>query len=159
MKTASNRPKVSVKMLVTIVLGVLVIGLGLVVFALLYTGSKKPIESIADQFSVDSSWQPIASRTEPPRLICLGDNPCPSVHRAWNTNGVVSLADFEQSLAESGWSDFTVEGDCMPKENVQVAVTLCSAVGARDGFEVKAYSTGTAHEENNTRLVLSIRPE
>ena len=158
MKTASNRPKVSVKMLVTIVLGVLVIGLGLVVFALLYTGSKKPIESIADQFSVDSSWQPIAFRTEPPRLICLGDNPCPSVHRAWNTNGVVSLADFEQSLAESGWSDFVIEGDCVPKENVRGGATVCAAAGVRDEFDVRVSVDGSLYDTQDNKVILSIRP-
>lgn len=159
MKTASNRPKVSVKMLVTIVLGILVIGLGLVVFALLYTGSKKPIESIANQLRIGSDWQVVTSVTVPPRIICLGDNPCPSVHRAWTTTSAVTRADFEQLLSVSGWQDFAIDDDCVPQKNVLDQMTVCRATGARNGFNIEVVVGANYHNQRDNKVSLFIRQQ
>jgi hypothetical protein len=138
--------------------GILVAGIAFLVFLFLYTGSVKPIESIADQLQPGNDWQVISTQTEPPRIICLGDNPCPSVHRTWKTSAILSRPEFEQLLTASGWQDFAIEGDCAPKTNSFSAATVCSASGTRDQFNVEIHVIGSNNDTDDGKISLFIRP-
>lgn len=149
--------KITIKQLMLITLGVVIILLGAMVFIFLQKGSSSEIESIADQLQTDQDWQLVTSLTEPPRIICLGDNPCPSVHRAWRTNAVLSRSEFEKLLAASGWSDFVIEDDCTPQKNVLDRMTTCRAVGMHDNYRVEVAIGGNYYDSRDNRVSLFIR--
>lgn len=157
MKPASKRPNPTIKALAIAVLSVLVLGLGFFVFALLYTGDKKPIESVADQLNSGPDWRLATSSTVPPRIVCLGDNPCPSVHRAWTTGDIVTRTEFEQLLSVSGWNDFAIEGDCVPQRNVLDQMTVCRATGVRNGFDIEVVIGGNYYDQRDNKVSLFIR--
>lgn len=142
-----------------ITLGVVIILLGAMVFIFLQKGSSGEIESIADQLQTDKDWQLVTSLTEPPRIICLGDNPCPSVHRAWRTNAVLSRSEFEKLLAASGWSDFVIEDDCIPDSNRLDGGTVCSALGVRNAYDIEIHVDGSLYNTIDNKLSLFIRPK
>lgn len=156
-KNQLKRQKITIKQLMLVTLGMVIVLLGATAFIFLYKGSSSDIESIADQLRTNKDWQLVTSSTEPPRIICLGDNPCPSVHRAWRTNAVLSRSDFEKLLTASDWGDFVIEDDCTPQKNVLDRMTVCRAVGMHDNYRVEVVIGGNYYDSRDNRVSLFIR--
>lgn len=148
-----------IKTAIFVALGLIALSIVAFAFILFYKGSAQHIESIANQLEVGRDWQAVSSQTEPPRIACLGDNPCPSVHRAWKTGSSLSRAELSELLQASGWGDFSIDNDCLPKKNVQGFTTVCGASGSRDGFSVKVFIDGSVNTSDAGMVTLSIRPE
>ena len=157
MNMQSKRQKITIKQLMFIVLGIVIVSLGVMAFILLYKGSTSDIESVADQFQANKDWRLVTSLTEPPRIVCLGGNPCPSVHQTWRSDEMLSRPELEQLLTASGWKDFAVEDDCIPQKNVLDKMTVCRAIGTRDEYSIELNIRGNYYDSYDNSISLFIR--
>jgi hypothetical protein len=91
----------------------LFVGLPIVVGGLIYwfawAGTTKPIEAVADQFKVPSSWKLTQSEAKAPGL-CLAET-CPRLQRVWTVSEFVSKDSLTKVLSDSGWRG-TSDVDC-----------------------------------------------
>ena len=115
--------------------GVIGGGIAVFLFLLFYEGSTEPIIAIADKFHPDSSWELVSERVEPPRIACLNDVACPSLHRMWRTEHALSYDELKRFVQQSGL-DMTIEGDCLPKLNLSGVNSMCSANGESNKMSV-----------------------
>lgn len=90
---------------------------------------------VADSFAVPAEWPLLRENVEPPRFLCLGGNPCPSVNRQWAAPRDLSTEDITALVTGSGWS-LALEGSCEPRANGAATFRSCSAAGRLDGFAV-----------------------
>ncbi len=135
-----------------IVLGLIIViaaVLGIGIWTLFWTGSTKDVEAVADKFHPPSAWTLVDEQVEPPRMVCLGDVPCPQVTRTWKGDSEISYGDLKKMLADAGW-DFAIQGDCTLSDNASGNVSLCHASGNVDGFGVYVdYYTQIAHKDRS----------
>ena len=83
------------------------------IFAVVYKGDTKPILSVADQFKPGDSWKLTEERVEPPRIMCAGDIPCPSIVRWWIRDKLLSIEEFRSIMDSTGWQ-YSIKGNCEP---------------------------------------------
>ena len=67
----------------------------LALFAVLWQGSTKDIESVANSFTPPDGWVQTDYKVVPPKFICLMGN-CPEVVKSWSYDGVVTSIDMRQ---------------------------------------------------------------
>lgn len=118
---------------------------------------------VADRFDAPAHWELVTNRDEGASLICLGGNPCPSVHRAWvATASSVTSGLVARLGADAGWA-WVVEGDCALTDgdvrSVVGGVTTCEARGVDDdGFSVRFVVDSDAADVEHVRAHLYVRP-
>ncbi len=129
-----------------LIAGVLVvIGLPVVATAPLPSGS---LRDVADRFAPSGLASPVTDTYEPRRLLCLGDNPCPSVARSWVLDELVSTSEVQSWLSAAD-IEAEVDGEC--------GSGSCSARGTADGWRVTLY-VSTPHPDEASRMSLHLRP-
>lgn len=101
-------------------------------------GSSVGITATADQFQPQAGWELANERVEPPRLICLGDVPCPSLQRRWQTSTPVTPAD--PASAARHW-DLTLPDRCDPDPDTYGPQTICEATGTTGDYTVRVWVT------------------
>ncbi len=74
-------------------------------------GSSEEVLAIGDKLAVGSDWTLEAQTVEPDRVLCLGDNPCPSLNRRYRLPTPLTRAEFTDLVARSGWQ-WPVSGGC-----------------------------------------------
>lgn len=142
------------------VIGIIAIIVAVLLAAFLYwttwTGSSKEIETVANQFKPDPSWQQVTNQVIPPKTTCL-DEECPSVHRRWKTNANLTKEEFRRVLEDSGWN-FNIEDDCQPSSNVSSSggQSLCSVSGMKNGYSVRVVVEGDYENIANGHIVLFV---
>ena len=78
--------------------------IGFSAFAIFYTGSTKSIKETADTFRPDDTWTLISEDIEPPRLLCLNGQACPSIHKTWKRSPVASSeTEVTRYLRRTNW--------------------------------------------------------
>lgn len=122
-------------------------------FIFTYQGSPKEIVAVADQFQPPTNWELTDERIVPPAFMCLEAN-CPSVHRSWKTDGILTKEQFHAVLNNSGW-DFTIVGECTLNPNVSGSIPLCSAEGVDGQYRVSTTAWGS-DRPGDSRFILSI---
>lgn len=132
-----------------------VLGAGFI-FVLFMPGSTDKIVSVADKFKPDASWEKVADQVEPPRIVCLGDISCPSVHWSWKTQHSISSIELTALLKSAGWDSFKVTGDCVPNKGALSGMTVCEARGSVNGFNVLLSARGTLYEADDNIVSLFI---
>ena len=111
---------------------------------------------VADQFQTPPTWTQLAETVEPPRLVCLGDNPCPSVDRRWNAPRDLGAADMRQLITETGWSlPFT--DSCEPRQNGAETYRSCSADGTVGDYTVNLTYYSPEQSSDPATVSLSVR--
>src|SRR5687767_12298341 len=106
----SSRRRLTVRLLL-LVIGVSVAG-GAV--ALFVGARENKALAVADQLQVPASWVRVSESVEPPRVVCLGDNPCPSVSRQWQVSRDLSVAEMRSLAERAGW-EVSFDGSCGPR--------------------------------------------
>lgn len=137
---------------VLVFLGLIV---GVFLFMFFYQGSTTDIKKVADQFASKPEWVKESETITPPKITCLGDNPCPSLYKTWRTGKNLSKQELQTVIQNSKWN-FSVEGDCQPDPNVFGSpVTICSAGGSVDSFDISLRVMGLADKDQG-QVVLSV---
>lgn len=144
------------KITLTIVAILIIIASGFWLW-LTHEGSTTEIEAVANQFQAPSSWVETDYRIEPPRSVCLGDNPCPSAAKYWSVSHAVSKQELQDALRESGWN-FNTKGECDAAEAAAgTGVTICEAEGISGGYSVLLSAFGARNHPDSTNVTLNIR--
>jgi hypothetical protein len=126
-------------------IGGVVVLLGTIAWAVV-PGSTRPIVATAQELSVPSSWRLVREHVTPPRVLCWGGDPCPSLYRTWSVGALVEHGELEDLIAATGWEvsmDPTYPG-CAVNPGIVGEQTVCRASG----------STGAGH-----RVVLTQRAD
>ncbi|HET8884133.1 MAG TPA: hypothetical protein VFM68_01540 [Candidatus Saccharimonadales bacterium] len=126
----------------------------IVAFIFLYQGSPKEIVAVADQFQSDNSWQLTDERVVSPAIICFEAN-CPSVHRNWQTDGMLTKEELQTVLNNSGWN-FEVEGDCVPEERISGGEGVCGASGTIQQYTVDMHVISYYEDRSRSSVVLLV---
>lgn len=123
------------------------------VAALVIPGSSAPVRSTAAQFTPASSWQQTGDLVEPPRLVCLGSMPCPSLVRTWDAPAPVSVGDLVS--AASAWR-VTAPAGCDVDPGKFGRQTVCELTGTADGFDVSVRVTAQAPDASSWVVTLTL---
>lgn len=130
---------------VAIVVVALVIASPFVLTAPLPSGS---IRDVADRFEPQGAGKVGSDSFEPRRLVCLGDNPCPSVARAWTSDTPITTEQLQQWLDGAGYQA-TVDGDC--------AMESCRALGTSDGWQIDVLVFTPYAANGQVRVTLNVK--
>jgi hypothetical protein len=103
------------------------------------------IGEIRDRFEPQGYATVSDATAEPRRLVCLGDNACPSVSRHWVFDAPFTTAELQQWIDDAGYA-LAVDGDC--------SSGYCEVFGNSGGWTVHIlFGRGTA---SNEQLQLSL---
>lgn len=126
-------------------LGVAVLLAG--VIALVTPWPSGTLREVADRFSPIGATSDGSGTYEPRRLLCLGDNACPSVHRSWTAPSPVTNQQLQTSIEAAGYNA-SVEGDC--------GTGSCSARGTSQGWRVEIFAFRNPSDPT-TQISLSVQ--
>ena len=139
-----------------IVLGIPVTFIVIIIFIFMYQGSTKDITKVANQFEPGAGWTLESERVVPPRIVCLSDASCPSIHKIWSTKRDVSKDEFAHMLAQSKWS-FPIIETCIPPVNVSgTKGSVCHAEGRIKNYETTIWLSKSTSSPDETDVVLTI---
>lgn len=124
-------------------------------FAATLEGDTTPIKNVANQLRVDSKWKLVSERVDGPRMVCLGDAPCPSLHRVWDAGALIKPEEFKKLVKDSGWN-LLVKDQCNKETSIDKAVLYCTAQGTVDGYSVSLWVSKSQKTSNAHGIVLSI---
>ncbi len=108
-----------------VVLGVAVLVAGAIL--LLAPWPSGTLREVGDRFTPVGGSSDGPGTYEPRRLLCLGDNACPSVHRSWTVPSPLTNEQLQRSIDAAGY-DATIRGDC--------STGNCVARGTAQGWNV-----------------------
>ncbi len=112
--------------------------LAIFVYWITWTGSTDHIESVADQFKADSSWELVGSYADPPRTVCLQGG-CPSLDRFWTTPEPITQEELARILELSGWEGVLPKQECLDDAKNNPAKYVCPVYGDVDKYSVSIY--------------------
>ncbi|GAB2733501.1 hypothetical protein [Nocardioides pakistanensis] len=116
--------------------------------AVLTAGSPARIIAIADEFTPDPRWARQTGRVTPPRLVCLGASPCPSLFRSWTADASVTEQGLSDLIAHTAWSLGITCTDTGTYD-------ICAGTGVVDRFVVTVKTSG--QDGRQTVLTLDVR--
>jgi hypothetical protein len=149
----SSRPLVALGLASVVVLGALA-------WLLLRAGSTEEITGAADRFSPAPEWTLAEEIIEPPRLLCIGGAaPCPSVHRRYESDALLSAAQLERLGADAGAEDWMLSGTCELDATTTGTYTVCTGEGTIGTYVVtvsQAVHADDAAGRGAGRLVVSV---
>src|SRR3954451_6506023 len=105
------------------------------------------IRAVADHFSPHRSTM-TAESFERRRVVCLGDDACPSVSRVWQVSGTVTTGEVQGWADDAGY-DAEVSGDC--------ATGACTLTGTADGWKVDVVVLALHPDDPQVQVALSVR--
>lgn len=120
-------------------------------------GSSEEVLAIGDQLAVGSDWTLEAQTVEPDRVLCLGDNPCPSLNRRYRLPTPLTRAEFTDRVARSGWQ-WPVSGDCRPDPSRLGFFAVCSVEGREGAFNVSLRQQATPNVDDGAVAQMLVRP-
>jgi|GEM_PF-4612913 len=123
----------------------LVIAAPVILMAPLPSGS---LRDVADRFAPEGYETVSDVSVEPRRILCLGDNACPSIHVLWTFASPVTTQELQAWLDDAGY-EAVVEGDC--------ASGRCSASGTVDGWRLAVFASTAWSSSNAMQLSLSLK--
>lgn len=142
--------------LVVVVVAAVVVAAGLAARVLL-GGTDDEVVAVGDQLAVGADWALEAEAVVPDRVLCLGDNPCPSLNRRYQLPAPLTQAEFADLVTRSGW-DWPVSGDCRPDPSRLGFFTVCSTEGRRGAFAVSLRQDTTENVDDGAVVQLLVRP-
>ncbi|WP_350005479.1 hypothetical protein [Pseudarthrobacter sp. WHRI 8279] len=90
--------------------------------------------SQADRFAIPADWKLTRETVRPERFMCISTNPCPSLHRTWETGKELTADDITAVLSGV---DFEMKADrpCKRRSNDIGNAAICSSRGNDGEFE------------------------
>lgn len=149
MKATTKR---RIKQVILGIVGLILFLFAALVFALLWEGSPKHIESVASSFQAPSDWQESGYEVMPPKLFCPMGN-CPEVRRIWETDQPVTYEIMYRFLGADKYSVITDE-EC--RSGTGEVGDPCYFDGNRDGYR---YRFSVDKKDNKTIIAFMLRRE
>ncbi len=141
-----NSKQINVRKIVAYVVISLVVLAGLVICLVLWRGSTKDIEAVADSFKPLDGWQQTNRDVVPPKAICLMGN-CPEVYKAWVYKDFINYDDIKKFTSNDKLLE--IEDRCKDKN-----LDVCEFNGKRNGYQ---YRIHVARRDEMTSIGLIVR--
>ena len=106
------------------------------------------IRDVAARFDTPGGTEVGGMSIEPRRLLCLGDNPCPSAARSWELPGPVTAERLTAWLDAAG---YRAAVDCNP------VAQSCQVHGTADGWRIDVWAFPSDSSTGAARLTLGVR--
>ena len=131
----------------------LMVLVGLVACLVLWRGSTKDIEAVADSFRPLDGWQQTKYKVVPPQFLCLMGN-CPEMSKSWIVKGKITQNDAKKFIENFSQVN-TSHSQCVDYDD-GTALDSCEYVGERGRYQFSVmfeYKNTT----NDTEIYLFIR--
>ncbi len=138
------------KKIVLYAAALIIAALAVFVYWITWTGNTDHIESVADQFKADSSWELVSDHVKPPKTVCI-EGGCPSLNRTWITSKPLTQDELSDVVKRSGWNDVKIEKGCEPRKD-----SVCPVRGTVDKYEVVIYVSDGASRNEGPSLSVHI---
>lgn len=112
--------------------------------------------SQADRFAIPAEWKLTRETVRPERFMCISTNPCPSLHRAWETGKELRRDDVRAVFAVVGF-EMKADRPCERQGNVIGNEPICTSSGS-DGelqYSFTVWSPGLGGPQD---VVLNVEP-
>ena len=106
----------------------LMVLVGLVACLVLWRGSTKDIEAVADSFRPLDGWQQTKYKVVPPQFLCLMGN-CPEMSKSWIVKGKITQNDAKKFIENFSQVN-TSHSQCVDYDD-GTALDSCEYVGER----------------------------
>jgi hypothetical protein len=83
----------------------------------------------AGRFAIPADWKLTRETVRPERFMCISTNPCPSLHRAWETGKELTEDDITAVLADVGFG-MKADRPCERRSNVIGNSPICTSSGS-----------------------------
>ena len=112
--------------------------------------------SQAARFAIPAEWKLTRETVRPERFMCISTNPCPSLHRTWDTGKELTEDDVAAVLSGVGF-EMKADRPCKRRSNDIGDAPICSSRGNDGEFEYffTVFSPDPAEPQI---VVLEIRP-
>ena len=131
----------------------LMVLVGLIACLVLWRGSTKDIEAVADSFRPLDGWQQTKYKVVPPQFLCLMGN-CPEMSKSWIVKGKITQNDAKKFIENFSQVN-TSHSQCVDYDD-GTALDSCEYVGERGRYQFSVmveYKNST----NDTEIYLFIR--
>lgn len=145
--------KINLKKIVLCLFVGLMVLVGLVICLVLWRGSTKDIEAVADSFRPLEGWQQTKYKVVPPQFLCLMGN-CPEMSKSWIVKGKITQNDAKKFIENFSQVN-TSHSQCVDYDD-GTALDSCEYVGERGRYQFSVmveYKNST----NDTEIYLFIR--
>ena len=127
----------------------LVVLISLSLFAVLWQGSTKDIEAVANNFTPPDEWTQTHYEVVPPKFICLMGN-CPEVIKSWENREPVVYQEVKELLGDAA-EGALAEERCKTTEPTK---QYCEFSGKKGGYQ---YRLAYRNEDNSSQITLRVR--
>ena len=110
----------------------LMVLVGLVACLVLWRGSTKDIEAVADSFRPLDGWQQTKYKVVPPQFLCLMGN-CPEMSKSWIVKGKITQNDAKKFIENFSQVN-TSHSQCIDYDD-GTALDSCEYVGERGRYQ------------------------
>ena len=142
----SNGKQINVRKIVVYVVISLMVLAGLVICLVLWRGSTKDIEAVADSFKPLDGWQQTKYKVVPPQFLCLMGN-CPEVYKVWVYKDFINYDDIKKFTNDDKLLE--IEDRCKDKN-----LDVCEFNGKRNGYQ---YRIHVERRDEMTNIGLIVR--
>ena len=111
----------------------------------------------AARFAIPADWKLIRETVRPERFMCISTNPCPSLHRAWETGKELTDEDVARVLSGLGF-EMRWEGPCRRPSNVIGDSPICTSRGS-DGELEYVFTVWSPGPGDPQLVVLNVDPK
>ena len=124
----------------------LVVLISLSLFAVLWQGSTKDIEAVANSFTPPDEWTQTHYEVVPPKFICLTGK-CPSVIRAWKSGDDMTYETIEKFTTQN-LEELVTDEKCRGDRGI--VADYCDFSGKKGGFEFRVVFENKGNQSNVT---------
>lgn len=103
--------------------------------------------SRVERFEIPSDWHLEAEVVRPERFLCISTNPCPSLHRRWNTGRELTAAEVAAVVSEVGFEMKTSQ-ICQRRDRTTSAGPLSATLKEQTGVRLPS----ERHEPGHKRV-------
>lgn len=90
--------------------------------------------SQAGRFTIPDDWNLTRETVRPERFMCISTNPCPSLHRTWETGRELTADDITAVFSGVGFG-MKADGPCERSSKVIGNEPICTSRGSDGEFE------------------------
>ena len=113
--------------------------------------------SRAGRFAIPAEWKLTRETVRPERFMCISTNPCPSLHRTWDTGKELTDDDVTAVFSEVGF-EMKADGPCKRPSNVIGKTPICIFTGTDGEYDYFLSVTSPAPGEPQLiALIISAR--